>query len=49
MKAGTYSVRFVVNNLKAKDNKFPVSLAARFLVVHSCIFTDKFYFNFYIW
>ena len=41
-------MRFAVNSLKAKDSKFTVSLAASFLVVQSCIFQDKFYFNFYI-
>ena len=41
-------MRFAVNNLKAKDSKVPVSLAASLPVAQSCIFQDKFYFNFYI-
>ena len=48
MKAGRYSVRFAVNNLKAKDSEFPLSLAASFPAVQSRIFQDKFYFNSYI-
>jgi len=48
MKAGRFSVRFAVNNLKAKDSEFPLSLAASFPAVQSRIFQDKFYFNSYI-
>ena len=41
-------MRSVVNNPKAKDSKVPVSLAASFPAEQSCIFQDKFYFNFCI-
>lgn len=36
-------MRFAVNNLKAKDSEFPLSLAASFPAVQSRIFQDKFY------
>ena len=41
-------MRFAVNNLKAKDSKVQVLLAASFPTLQWCIFQDKFYFNFYI-
>ena len=43
MRAGRYSMRFAVNNVKATNMKFYNFIGCYFLAVQSCIIRGKFY------